>query len=69
MTGRLLKKVRMPPNMMFAMVGMSPERVQRLTLKALEEAGIDTSDPKAITFERMADGGCAFAGPPKTPGS
>tara|TARA_R110002095_G_C4251957_1_gene240425 strand:+ start:20053 stop:20262 length:210 start_codon:yes stop_codon:yes gene_type:complete len=68
MTGRLLKKARMPRAMVQMMIGLSKAAVERMTLEALDRAGIDISDPKAIIWERLPDGGCAFAGPPKAPG-
>ena len=66
---RHMKKLRMPPQMVQQLVGMSRDQIERITLEALDRAGVDISDPKAISWERMADGGCAFTGPPKVSGS
>tara|TARA_R110002094_G_scaffold220250_1_gene192761 strand:+ start:1482 stop:1691 length:210 start_codon:yes stop_codon:yes gene_type:complete len=68
MTGRLLKKARMPRAMIQQMIGLPQAAVERMTLEALDRAGIDISDRSQIIWERLPDGGCAFAGPPKAPG-
>lgn len=57
------KKVRMPPNMIYAMVGMTREQLESIVKRSLHASGIDISDPKAIRWERMQDGGCLFEGP------
>tara|TARA_R110002096_G_C14394822_1_gene706894 strand:- start:63 stop:272 length:210 start_codon:yes stop_codon:yes gene_type:complete len=69
MTGPLLKKARMPREMVQQMIGLPQAAVERMTLEALDRAGIDISDRSKVIWERLPDGGCAFAGPPKAPGA